>query len=94
MWKSAQIGAMLAAQSTLQSQPNFNAAKQGLERLVASLDNGNIPAFARRLGSPYETVKPWLSRNIRPTMAGHLRIASQTGVTLVELLTGGVANSP
>ncbi|CAE6714784.1 TniQ family protein [Paraburkholderia nemoris] len=94
LWKSAQIGAMLAFHSTLQSQPNFITMMQGMRSLIARLDDGNIAAFARRIGLTLPTVHNWVSRGSRPAVACHLRIASQSGVALTKLLTGCVVDSP
>jgi DNA-binding phage protein len=93
MWKSSQIGAMLAAQSALHSQPRSDAMINGVRHLIARMDVGKSAVFARRIGLSKSTVHYWLKRDGIPSLAAHLRIASQTGVSLLELLTGDIDES-
>ncbi|MFL9887355.1 hypothetical protein PQR66_30275 [Paraburkholderia agricolaris] len=94
VWKSSQIGSMLATHAVLHSALGPEPMISGILRLVSNLDDGNSAAFARRIGLAKTTVHYWLQQGGIPSMAGHLRMASQTGVTLVELLTGQVEDEP
>jgi hypothetical protein len=59
-------------------------------KLVKQLDGGMNARFARRIGANKSTVHWWLKQGGVPTLAAHLRIASQTGVSLLALLTGAI----
>ncbi|MEN8506302.1 MULTISPECIES: helix-turn-helix domain-containing protein [Paraburkholderia] len=63
---------------------------EGVAKLVDRLDNGRRAAFARRIGLNKSTVHYWLKQDGVPTLAAHLRIASQTGISLEALLTGAI----
>ncbi|MFL9887356.1 TniQ family protein [Paraburkholderia agricolaris] len=91
IWKACQIGAMLAAQSRLSSTPTRDTFIKGLFNLVICLDDGKNAVFARRIGLNRSTVHYWLKEGGIPTIAAHLRIASQTGLSLPSLLTGKTA---
>jgi hypothetical protein len=63
---------------------------EGILKLVDQLDDGMSARFARRIGANKSTVHFWFKQGGVPTLAAHLRIASQTGASLVALLTGSV----
>lgn len=90
IWKASQIGAMLAAQSILNTPVCRDPMITGIRCLVAMLDDGKSAVFARRLGLNKSTVHYWLIQHGTPGIAAHLRIASQTGVPLANLLLGDV----
>jgi hypothetical protein len=90
IWKASQIGRMLAAQAILHSPPTRETIIEGFFSLVERLDDGNSALFARRIGLNRSTVHYWLKQGGVPTLAAHLRIASQTGLALPEVLTGAV----
>ncbi|WP_081063714.1 TniQ family protein [Burkholderia multivorans] len=92
-WKAAQIGQLLSAQGCLISVPNRVAMIERVRKLVEQLDDGKSARFARRIGLNRSTVHWWLQQGGVPTLAAHLRIASQTGVSLEELLVGATGNS-
>jgi DNA-binding phage protein len=91
-WKAAQVGQLLAAQASLVSVPDHGTMIQGILKLVEQFDDGMSARFARRIGLTKSTVHWWLRQGGVPTLAAHLRIASQTGVSLEELLTGAIGN--
>jgi len=88
-WKAAQVGQLLAAQASIISAPDRGAMMERVRKLVDQLDDGMSARFARRIGSNKSTVHYWFKQGV-PTLAAHLRIASQTGVSLLALLTGCV----
>ncbi|SPB14784.1 TetR family transcriptional regulator [Caballeronia novacaledonica] len=92
-WKAAQVGQLLAAQSSISSVPDRGTMIAGILKLVEQLDGGMSARFARRIGLNKSTVHYWLKQGGVPTLAAHLRIASQTGVSLVALLTGAIGDS-
>jgi hypothetical protein len=61
---------------------------EGMLKLIERLDGGRSALFARRIGLNKTTVHYWLKQGGVPTLAAHLRIASQTGVSLDALLLG------
>jgi hypothetical protein len=61
---------------------------EGMLKLIERLDGGKSALFARRIGLNKTTVHYWLKQGGVPTLAAHLRIASQTGVSLDALLLG------
>lgn len=94
MWKASQIGALLAAQATLESMPTRDGLNATLRALVTRLDHGKSAAFARRIGLSKTTVHHWLKEEGTPTMPALQRIASQTGLSLPRLLTGDLTAWP
>jgi DNA-binding phage protein len=94
MWKASQIGALFAAQATLDSMPTRDALHETLRMLVTRLDHGKSAVFARRIGLSKTTVHHWLKNGGAPTMPALLRIASQTGLALTQLLTGNLIEWP
>lgn len=91
MWKASQVGAMLAAHSRLEGPVLRHPLIEGIRRLSEDLSDGKSAVFARRLGLNKSTVHYWLAQGGTPAITAHLRIASQTGVRLVDLLLGKVA---
>jgi hypothetical protein len=89
-WKAAQVGQLLAMQGSLSSTPDRCTMVDGVLTLVERLDGGKSALFARRIGLNKTTVHYWLKQGGVPTLAAHLRIASQTGVSLDALLLGAI----
>ena len=90
LWKGTQVGAMLKAQASLEAPPARQAMLDAIQALVTRLDNGKGAVFARRLGLSKTTVHYWLKEGGAPALPAHLRIASQTGLSLPQLLTGNL----
>jgi DNA-binding phage protein len=88
LWKATQVGAMLKAQASLETPPSRQAMLDAIQTLVTRLDNGKGALFARRVGLSKTTVHYWLKQAGAPALPAHLRIASQTGLALSQLLTG------
>jgi DNA-binding phage protein len=83
---------MLSVQNTLLSKVTREALLQGIRALVQHLDGGNSAMFARRIGLGKATVHNWLKGDGTPTLPALLRIASQTGLRLSDLVTGNLGN--
>ncbi|CAJ0730236.1 MAG: TniQ family protein [Ralstonia sp.] len=92
IWKASQVGEMLAVQATLESVPTRESLHDCLRELVARLDHGKSAAFARRIGLSKGTVHHWLKDGGIPALPAHLRIASQTGLSLAKLLAGDLTD--
>jgi len=92
-WKAAQVGQLLAAQASLFSVPDRGAMIEGILKLVEQLDRGESARFARRIGLNKSSVHYWFKQGGVPTLAAHMRIASQTGVSLKELLLGAIGGT-
>ncbi|AOI88859.1 hypothetical protein [Burkholderia pseudomultivorans] len=82
---------MLAAQSTLASTPVQAAMRATIQELITRLDNGKSAIFSRRIGLNPATVHHWMKSGGSPGLSAHLRIASQTGLSLPKLLTGDMS---
>ena len=92
IWVASQVGATLAIQSKLPSLPTTKGLLDTIKELVDRLDDGKGAIFARRIGLSKTTVHYWLKEGGCPTLPALLRIASQTGLTLPNLLTGDLAD--
>lgn len=90
LWKAIQVGALLKAQASLEAAPARQAMLDAIQALVTRLDNGKGAVFARRLGLSKTTVHYWPKEGGIPGLPAHLRIASQTGLPLPQLLTGNL----
>jgi hypothetical protein len=66
---------------------------EGILKLVEQLDRGESARFARRIGLNKSSVHYWFKQGGVPTLAAHMRIASQTGVSLKELLLGAIGGT-
>ncbi|MCF1369329.1 TniQ family protein [Burkholderia cenocepacia] len=93
-WIATQVGAILTAQATLDELPARQVLHDTIRQLVARLDNGKGAIFARRIGVSKVTVHCWLKKDGTPSLPAHLRIASQTGLTLSKLLIGDITEWP
>ncbi|WP_250477328.1 hypothetical protein [Caballeronia sp. INML1] len=67
---------------------------EGIRALVQHLDDGNSAMFARRIGLGKATVHHWLKEDGIPTLPALLRIASQTGLRLSDLVIGNLTDWP
>lgn len=92
LWQARQIGQLLAAQQGLTAHPSHANLMVGITHIITNMDDGNSARFARRIGVGKSTVHNWLRGSVTPTLGISLNIASQSGIGLVELLTGEVAN--
>ncbi|SPB14768.1 TetR family transcriptional regulator [Caballeronia novacaledonica] len=92
IWIASQVGAMLSVQNTLPSIGAREVLIEGIRVLVQRLDDGKSAMFARRIGLGKATVHHWLKGDGIPTLPALLRIVSQTGLTLPDLLIGNLAN--
>ncbi|MEZ2352132.1 TniQ family protein [Caballeronia sp. RCC_10] len=94
IWIAGQLGATLSVQYSLTSRPSLAALLDGIRELVQRLDDGKSAKFARRIGLPKTNVHYWLSEGGTPRLSALLRIASQTGLTLPQLLAGNPTDWP
>lgn len=92
LWKARQVGLVLTAQSDLECTPVREALHEALQDLVTRIDQGKSALFARRIGLGKATVHNWLKDGGIPSLDAHLRIASQTGLSLLQLLTGNLTD--
>lgn len=90
LWKATQVGTMLKAQASLETPPSRKAMLDAIQELVTRLDNGKGAVFARRVDLSKTTVHYWLKEGGAPALPAHLRIASQAGLSLPQLLTGNL----
>jgi hypothetical protein len=81
---------MLKAQASLEAPPSRKTILDAIQELVTRLDNGKGAVFARRVGLGKTTVHYWLKEGGTPALPAHLRIASQAGLSLPQLLTGNL----
>lgn len=93
-WIASQVGAMLEVQAALDKLPTREMLHDTIRELVTRLDTGKSALFARRIGLNKVNVHYWLKEGGIPSLSGHLRIASQTGVALPKLLTGDISDWP
>ncbi|SDC56988.1 TniQ family protein [Paraburkholderia lycopersici] len=91
LWKANQVGAMLAMQPTLAHAPEQDVLRSTIQHLITRLDNGKSAHFAERIGLNRATVHHWMKSGGCPGLSGHLRIASQTGLSLPKVLTGDIS---
>ncbi|WP_321845896.1 TniQ family protein [Paraburkholderia bannensis] len=92
IWKASEIGEMLSSQSNLTSIVCREPMIKGISRLVSELDGGSASAFSRRIGLAKSTLHNWLKADGSPTMAAYLRMSSQTGIALHNLLRGHICD--
>lgn len=91
LWKANQVGAMLAIQPALVHAPEQDVLRSTIQHLITRLDNGKSAYFAERIGLNRATVHHWMKSGGCPGLPGHLRIASQTGLSLPKVLTGDLS---
>lgn len=94
IWIASQVSAILAIQNALPSAPTREALMEAIRVLVQRLDDGKSATFARRIGLRKTTVHHWLREGGVPTLPALLRIVSQTGLALPDLLTANLGNLP
>lgn len=94
IWIASQISAILTIQNALPFIPTREVLMDVIRVLVQRLDDGKSATFARRIGLGKATVHHWLKADGVPTMPAVLRIASQTGLALSDLLTCNLGNWP
>jgi DNA-binding phage protein len=92
LWKANQVGKLLQAHGSLETPPSRPEMLGAILALVTKLDNGKGAVFARRIGLGKATVHHWLKNGGTPTLSAHLRIASQTGLAVPQLLTGNLSS--
>ncbi|HIH2750535.1 TniQ family protein [Burkholderia aenigmatica] len=91
VWVASQVGAMLASKSVLASRSTLATVRSTIRRLIDCMDDGKSAVFARRVGLSKTIMHEWLTGEVVPSLTGLLRIASQTGLTLPNLLSGDLA---
>lgn len=82
------IGEMIASAPSLHPVPTPDNVVQALSTCVGELEQGNIAAFARRIGAPKNTVWIWQEGRVLPTMESLLRICRCVNIPPVRFLTG------
>ncbi len=90
IWIASQVDAMLAVHGHMASTATRETLLDGIRELVKRLDDGKSAVFARRIGLSKTTVHYWLKNGGAPTLPHLLRIVSQTGLALPDLLLGNL----
>ncbi len=88
IWKSIQVGHMLAHQGNNQSDADLDKVIEALAAIIERMDSGIYAHFAARIGLSKSTVHNWLKGGGAPTLAAYLRIAAVAGISLPKLLMG------
>jgi hypothetical protein len=88
LWRSRQIGALLAAQDQLGELPQRQHLIDAVRHIIEEMDGGQSARFAKRVGVAKATVHYWLQTDKTPTLEACLAMASQSGISLTKLLTG------
>jgi DNA-binding phage protein len=88
LWKARQIGQLVALQDKLAAQPTHDGLVAALLHIIAEMDGGQSAVFARRIGVGKSTVHHWLKTSGTPKLDVSLDIAAQSGLSLLQLLTG------
>lgn len=88
LWKARQIALLLEKQQQLDREPQRQDLMDAIEHITEEMDGGRSAQFARRVGLAKSTVHHWLQLDGTPTLEMSLQMASQSGISLAELLTG------
>ena len=89
-WKALQVAELVSLQVQMSKEPNRDELIAAIRHLIAKMDNGKSAAFAKRVGVAKSTIHHWLNAEGTPTLDASLKIASQTGLSLANLLSGDV----
>lgn len=88
LWRARQISDLLKAQDKLQAQPQRQVLVESISHIIGEMDGGKSAHFAKRLGISKSTIHYWLQTDNTPTLEASLRVASQSGISLLKLLSG------
>lgn len=88
LWKAEQVAQMLQAQHHLERPPQRQDLIDAIEHITNEMDGGRSTHFARRVGIAKSTVHHWLQLDGTPTLEMSLQMASQSGISLAQLLQG------
>ena len=90
-WAARQIGDLVATQGgLLDISPTRDSLINAITHLITEMDHGQSASFARRIGVAKSTIHHWLKAKGTPTLEASLKISSQTGASLTQLLTGNL----
>lgn len=92
LWRARQVAQLLAAQHELSQAPQRGKLLDAISHIITQMDGGQAASFARRIGIGKSTVHHWLKGTGTPTLGVSLSIASQSGMSLTQLLCGDVAS--
>ena len=85
-WVTHELGAVVAHLPQIRAQPKRERIRQVVRNAVEQLADGNMVAFARRLGLNALTVKNWYQGKRIPEMDMLLRLCYRLDLSLCEVL--------
>lgn len=88
LWKAKEIAHLLQAQHQMERQPQRQNLIDAIAHITDEVDGGRSTHFARRVGIAKSTIHHWLQLDGTPTLEMSLQMASQSGISLTQLLTG------
>ena len=88
VWCAEQVAGMIARQqdSSLQLEPDL--LQDAIQKIIDMMYGGSSSAFARGQGFPKTTVHSWMKCAGLPTLENSLHVAHESGLSVVDLLTG------
>ena len=92
LWSARQIGELVAVQPAMAEQPTHANLIEAIKVIITEMDGGQSAAFARRIGVAKSTVHHWLHGDGTPTLEVSLKIASQSGIAVTDLLRGRISD--
>lgn len=91
-WKAEQIAKLLEAQQRLNAVPTRQGLLNAIQFITSAMDGGRSARFARRVGLAKSTVQHWVQSEGTPTLEMSMKIASQSGIDLIDLLCGDTSS--
>lgn len=88
LWRARQVHDLVLAQQHLTAEPSRQAWLEAIENIIEEMDGGQSARLARRVGLAKSTVHYWLLSDKTPTLDASLAVASQSGISLHQLLSG------
>lgn len=92
LWRARQMHEMLRVQQQFTHDPRRSALVDAIQHIIAEMDGGQGARFAKRVGISKGTVHYWLQSDKLPTLETSMQVASQSGIGVVQLLTGDTAH--
>lgn len=86
-----EVAALLSVQNRLDAPPQRESLLNAIRHIVQEMDAGQSARFAKRIGISKGTVHYWLQGNKTPTLNTSLRVASQSNISLTDLLRGNIS---
>lgn len=86
------VGVLLTALPFLEGKITPLSISEGVRKTIAVATDGNLSIFAKMIGKRKGAVSAWRSGAVSPSFQEIVRIAFSTGISAVDILTGGVSN--